>query len=171
VEPCDECGFDFETAQRSEVPRRVTAAAQAIATLLRQEPVHSTRRPEPDRWSMLEYGAHVRDVFLTIRDRLVIGLVEHDPTFKPLYRDERITLALYRADRPSAVAAELDASAAMLVRLFQAIDPESLSRPVQYGFPDPTTRTLLWMGLQAIHEAEHHCKDVRDNLQRLATTQ
>ena len=119
---------------------------------------------------MIEYGAHVRDVFLTIRDRLVIGLVEHDPTFKPLYRNERIKLALYRADTPSAVAAELDAAAAMLVRLFDAIDPGSLSRSVQYGFPDPESRTLLWMGLQAIHEAEHHLGDVRDNLRQVAGT-
>lgn len=47
-----------------------------------------TRRPSPDRWSANEYAAHVRDVLLTIRDRLVIGLVEDNPRFKPVYRDE-----------------------------------------------------------------------------------
>jgi hypothetical protein len=115
MERCEECGFAFEAAQRNEVGRRVTAAAQAIATALIDEPTRSMQRPTPERWSMTEYGAHVRDVLLTIRDRLVIGLVEHDPQFKPMYRDERISLGLYGADTPSAVAAELVAAASMFV--------------------------------------------------------
>jgi DNA-binding helix-hairpin-helix protein with protein kinase domain len=41
---------------------------------------------------------------------------------------------------------------------------------VQYGFPEPAPRTLLWMGLQAIHEAEHHYGDVRENLAQVSKT-
>lgn len=82
---------------------------------------------------MLEYGAHVRDVLVTIRDRLVIGLVEYDPGFKPLCRGERINLGQYSQDTPSAVVAELGAATGMLVRLFGAIEPELLSRSVQCG--------------------------------------
>lgn len=41
---------------------------------------------------------------------------------------------------------------------------------VQYGFPDPQTRTLLWMGLQAIHECEHHLGDIEENARLLAGT-
>jgi len=168
MDRCDGCGFDFGTVQRAEVRSRVTAAAAAIAALLSAEPSHATRRPDADRWSMTEYGAHVRDVLLTIRDRLVIGLVEENPSFKSLYRDERINLGLYEADTPSAIAVELSAAAAMFVRLFDAIQPDMLSRIVQYGYPRPQPRTLLWMGLQAIHEAEHHYGDVKEDLERVS---
>ena len=118
---------------------------------------------------MIEYGAHVRDVLLTVRDRLVIGLVEENPGFKPLYREERISLGLYRADTVSAVAQELDSATSMFGRLFDAIDHQLLSRPVRYGFPDPVPRTLLWMGVQAVHETEHHHGDMKENLRLVAT--
>ena len=116
---------------------------------------------------MLEYGAHVRDVLLTIRDRLVIGLVEDNPGFKSLWRDERVNLGLYRTDTPAAVVQELEAATAMFLRLFAEIDPASLGRVVQYGFPDSTTRTLEWMGQQAVHEVEHHLGDIQENLAQL----
>lgn len=139
-----------------------------MAAILLVEPVRSRRRPSAARWSMIEYGAHVRDVLLTVRDRLVIGLVEEHPDFKPLYRDERISLGLYRTDTVPAVAEELGSAAAMFARLFDAIDPEQLSRSVQYGFPSPADRTLLWMGQQVVHEIEHHLGDIQENL-RLVT--
>ena len=39
------------------------------------------RRPEPEVWSALEYGAHVRDVFSVMLGRLELMLDEDDPTF------------------------------------------------------------------------------------------
>lgn len=167
---CDVCGFDFEVVGRDDVGPRVTTAVESIAALLTDEPKVCLVRPSEQRWSMLEYGAHVRDVLLTLRDRLVIGLVEDDPGFKPLYRDERIDLGLYSDDTLAAVAAELGAATSMFVRLFDAIEPELLSRSVQYGSPNPQPRTLLWMGLQAIHESEHHLTDIRENLQQVKRT-
>ena len=165
METCEGCGFCWEAVAREEIGPRVTAGASAIAALLAAEPQWVEQRPEPERWSMLEYAAHVRDVLLTVRDRLVIGLVEDDPGFKPLYRDERVDLGLYRFDTLAAVATELAAAAAMFVRLFDAIDPGRLSRTVQYGWPAPASRTLLWMGQQAVHEAEHHLRDIREDLE------
>ena len=43
---------------------------------------------------------HVRDVFLVQRDRLYTALVEDTPTFTPMYRDQRVTLARYNAQDP-----------------------------------------------------------------------
>jgi len=167
VERCDECGFDYDATERAEVSVRVRAAAAAIAALLTGAADVAATRPEADRWSVLEYAAHVRDVLITIRDRLVIGLVEDDPGLKPMYRDQRVSFGLYRGDTVDALAPEVVAAAAMLARLFDAIDPDALSRPVQYGFPDPERRTLSWMGRQAVHESEHHLGDMRANVARL----
>ena len=137
--------------------------AAAIAAVLRADVANAHRRPTEDRWSSLEYAAHVRDVMLTIRDRLVIGLVEDHPGFKPLYRDTRVDLGLYRTDTVDALLPELDAGAAMFLRLFAEIDDVALDRPVQYGFPEPATRTLDWMGKQVVHEIEHHLRDIEEN--------
>jgi hypothetical protein len=168
METCPSCGFVWEAVDRDEVGPRCVAAAHEISVLLREATTAALVRPEPERWSAVEYGAHVRDVFLTVRDRLVIGLVEDDPDFKPLYRDERFDLGLYAADTGVDVADEIGPAANMLHRLFEAIDPTLLDRPVQYGWPEPAARTLRWMGQQAVHEAEHHRDDIRENLERVS---
>ncbi len=164
MEACEDCGFAWVQVRRGEIAPRSIAAARQIANVIGANADRARIRPRPERWSALEYAAHVRDVFLTIRDRLVIGLVEDEPGFKPLYRDERVDLGLYKADTATDVAAEVVAAANMLSRLFDAIDTEQLDRIVQYGFPDPTPRTLLWMGQQAVHESEHHLADITENI-------
>jgi hypothetical protein len=121
-------------------------------------------RPSAKRWTATEYAAHVRDVLLTLRDRLVVGLVEDVPTFTAMYRDERVAMGLYRPDTPDAVAGELRAATAMFNRLFEVVDPAQLGREVMYGVPTPVRRSLLWMGQQAVHEVEHHGSDIAENL-------
>ncbi len=164
---CD-CGFGDDSVSMEAVPARARAGADAIAARL-HDGAGAPRRPVPDRWSALEYAAHVRDVLLTVRDRLVIGLVEDRPHFEPMYRDERLSLGLYRADGPGPVALEVVAAAAMFGRLFAAIDPAALGREVHYGFPESTIRTLAWMGRQAVHETEHHLADIVENARRLSS--
>ena len=86
---------------------------------------------------MLEYGAHVRDVLLVLRDRIVVGVVVDNPGFTPMYRDERVDLGMYGRDDPVAVAAELELAGALLTRMIAALSPEQLDRTCQYGYPGP----------------------------------
>jgi DinB superfamily len=158
------CGFAWEAVDREQIGRRVDAGTAEIAALISADADRSAVRPTAQRWSATQYAAHVRDVLSTIRDRLVIGLVEDDPSFKPMYRDERVDLGLYDGDPADAVAGELRSASAMFIRLFDAIDPQLLGRTVQYGVPSPVQRSLLWMGQQAVHEVEHHGADVAENL-------
>lgn len=167
MEWCD-CGFSDASVAAAEIEYRVKSGLAAVEALLLADTERSARRPSDDRWSNVEYAAHVRDVLLTVRDRLVIGLVEDNPGFKPLYREERVELGLYRTDSVEALVPELQAAAAMFLRLFGRIDPQSLDRPVQYGYPRPSTRTLAWMGKQVVHEIEHHLRDIEDNAGTLA---
>ena len=166
---CDVCGFGFSTVSAGEVAKRVSqATSEVIRVLDAATPEEVSFRPDPERWSALEYGAHVRDVHITIRDRIVIGLVEDDPSFKSLYRDERIELGLYAQDTVVSVSQELAASAGMFGRLFDSVATDALSRSVQYGFPNPQPRTILWMGIQAVHETDHHLTDIKENLEQAA---
>lgn len=160
------CGFDFDLIGIDEIEARTTLGVSAIARALTGAGDTARTRPSEDRWSSLEYAAHVRDVMLTIRDRLVIGMVEDNATFKPLYRDERIDFGLYAADTIGDVVAEMRAAAAMFCRLFNAIEADVLERMVQYGHPGPVPRSLEWMGKQVVHEVEHHLGDIIEN-QRL----
>lgn len=140
------------------------AGAHAIGQLLEGSHDRAGVRPSPQRWSAIEYTAHLRDVLITLRDRIVVGLVEELPSFKPMYREERVALGLYGAETPPVAVGELNVAAAMFVRLFDAIDPAQLDRTVQYGFPSPARRSLLWMGQQAVHEVEHHRDDIAEDL-------
>ena len=48
----------------------------------------------------------------------------------------------------------------LLVTTLTAVD-HRIERPIFYGWPREATRTLRWVGAQALHEAEHHLDDVR----------
>ena len=168
MEACDVCGFVWDDVGDAEVAPRIRAGADMLARLLRNAPDVANTRPTAGRWSMLEYGAHVRDVMLVMRDRFVVGIVTENPGFTPMYRDERVDLGMYRGEDPEALATELEVAAALLVRMIEAVPPEQLGRTCQYGYPGPSTRTLRWMAAQAVHEIEHHCHDVEENLTLVA---
>jgi hypothetical protein len=160
VERCEDCGFAWETVPDTDIGPRVVGGAAALAEVLLTDPL-PTERPRAGRWSSLEYAAHLRDVCLHVRDRVVITLVEDEPEFKPLYRDERVDLGLYAADDAGTVARELTGAAALFARTFGTLDPSQLARTGVYAYPTPRSRAVRWMGQQVVHEAEHHLGDVR----------
>lgn len=162
------CGFVWDDVPDADLISRVRTGTEALARLLRGAPDVAATRPAAGRWSMLEYGAHVRDVLLALRERFVLGVVIDNPAFTPMYRDHRVDLGMYRAEEPATVAAELEVAAALLVRMLDALAPEQLDRTCQYGYPGPSTRTLRWMAAQAVHEIEHHLGDVEENLTLVA---
>lgn len=167
MEACEICGFVWESVSENKIAPRISSGANSIAAAIRENAATANVRPEPTRWSILEYGAHVRDVLLHVRDRLIIGLVEDNPAFKPLYRDQRVDMHLYAADTPSIVTNELGMAAALFARTFNATSSEQLDRPCQYVYPTESTRSLRWMGQQVVHEVEHHQGDIAENIRTL----
>ncbi len=168
MESCEGCGFVWDDVPDADVATRLRAGTEMLGRLLRSTPDVASARPTPDRWSMLEYGAHVRDVLLVLRDRFVVGVVADHPEFTPMYRDERVDLGMYRGEDPAALATELEVAAGLLARMLEALTPEQLELTCQYGYPGPSTRTLRWMAAQAVHEVEHHLGDVEENLKLVA---
>lgn len=160
MESCAACGFVWDDVTADDVGPRLIAAAESIATCLRESPAAAEQRPEPAVWSMLEYAGHVRDVIINLRDRIVLGVVEDNPVPKAMFGDARIELGLYATDTPDVAAAELTFVAALFTRTVTALTPDQLARPIFYGWPVPATRTLLWVAAQTVHEAEHHLADV-----------
>jgi S-DNA-T family DNA segregation ATPase FtsK/SpoIIIE len=128
------------------------------------------RRPAADVWSALEYACHVRDVFLVQRDRLYIALVEDKPSFAPMYRDQRATLARYNSQDPEEVAAQLTTAARLIAQAFEGLDAAQLQRFCIYGFPAPAERPVLWIGQHTVHEGEHHFRDIQEGLAHIRVT-
>lgn len=164
LERCAVCAFAWDLVGPEEVGPRIVAGAHGLAQALRAHPGAATRRPAPERWSALEYAAHLRDVLLHVRDRLIIALVEDDPEFTPLYPDRRVDLGLYAVDDVATVGTELEVAAGLFSRTFQQIDEAALRRKGHYLYPTTALRSLTWMAAQVVHEVEHHRDDVDEVL-------
>ncbi|MCU1390610.1 MAG: segregation ATPase FtsK/SpoIIIE, family [Ilumatobacteraceae bacterium] len=121
----------------------------------------SSDRPEPTTWSTIEYACHARDVLFNLRDRIINGLAEDNPTPKPMFNDVRMAAGLYAREEPQRLALEVVVAAGMLARTVELLDPVQLSRTLVYPWPRSADRSLLWVAAQALHELEHHLDDVR----------
>jgi hypothetical protein len=162
MDHCEECGFvyDEESRQPLDGPLRSTAGA-GVALLRSRPPDELRRRPQPGVWSPLEYGCHLRDVLLAQRERVFTTLVEENPTFSPMYRDQRARFARYNEQDPTTVADELDVAVGLFARQVALLDDDQLARRCLYLFPTPALRTLRWVGLHTLHECQHHLLDIR----------
>jgi len=109
----------------------------------------------------------MRDVFMSIRERIVRASIETDSVGSPIYREERVDLGFYRLDEPDEVAKELLAMSRLFVRTFEALPAGFEKRLFAYSTISPQKVTILWAGAQALHECEHHLGDVRENVRLL----
>jgi hypothetical protein len=66
------------------------------------------------------------------------------------------------------VADELAMAVAMFLRTFTDLTDEQLGRTLVYTYPREASRSVLWASAQALHEAEHHLGDARENLTALS---
>ena len=161
---CEGCGCCWSDITPDEVPFRVTAAATSFVEVIERSGHKATLHPSSERWSILEYGAHMRDVFISIRERIIRACVEDEPVGTPMYREERVNLGLYRLETPKTVVVELSAMANVFARTFESLPEDYLSRRLTYSTITPAKVTILWTGAQAVHEVEHHLSDVRENV-------
>jgi len=136
-------------SQGATVAARMAGGGEDLAT-----------RPAPDVWSRLEYGCHVRDVLLMQRDRLYVALVEETPSFKPMYREQRVDFDGYATQEPAAVAHEVAMAIGLIGRAFDRLRDEQWERSLRYNFPEPSTHDVEWMAHHTLHELVHHLRDI-----------
>jgi hypothetical protein len=160
VERCDGCGFEWDAVPVEEIRPRLHAAAEQFRVVFAAGGSRLLERPDPDTWSAVEYGCHVRDVLLNVRDRMIVGLAQDNPTPKPMFAALRVDAGLYAADHPDNLAVEIPIAAGLLDRTLAALTDDQLGRRIFYAWPRPVSRTLRWVAAQALHEAEHHLGDV-----------
>ena len=154
--PCPECGLDTSSFAREDIPAMVRANAAAW-----QEPLGASgaaRRSQPDRWSVLEYGCHVRDVFKLYHYRLGLMLTEDDPLYPNWDQDETAIADRYDTQDPGAVANELAAAAEAVAARFAAISGVQWERLGRRS--DGAVFTVETFGRYFVHDPIHHLYDV-----------
>jgi hypothetical protein len=167
VEHCAECEFTYGLVGPDDLASALrTIARRYRAALFTDRAVERSVRSRPSAgvWSALEYGCHYRDVLLAQRERVLLALVEECPTFAPIYRDQRVELARYSSEDVGTVVGEIEMAADLIAWVFDGLSSVQLARPCIYNYPEPTERTVEWMGDHALHEGAHHLRDIEQGL-------
>ena len=155
--PCAECGFLAADVDPAEIPATLRASTPRWTQALARP--DAAVRPAPSPWSVLEYGAHTRDVHRIFGERLRLILEEDDPLFENWDQDATAVAERYDLQDPAVVATELAEAAEATAARFEAVPDDAWERPGRRsngsGF---TARTL---GTYYVHDVVHHLHDVR----------
>ena len=155
--PCTECGFDAQSFSRDQLGgmiRANAAAWQRVLTGLGDPRV----RPSPAKWSVLEYGCHVRDVLRLYEQRLALMLTQDGPQFPNWDQDATAAEDRYGEQDPVLVAGELATAAEVIAAHFDDLAPGQWQRTGSRS--DGADFTIESFGRYFIHDPVHHLYDV-----------
>jgi hypothetical protein len=161
VERCQQCGFEYDLTQ---APRAILEGVAEFAVMLDSAAADLRTRRQPETWSPLEYGCHLRDVLLVQRERVLTARRMDRPSFRPMGREERVEHDGYAEQEPRDVARQLADAAHLFANVLSRLDPEEWERSVMYNYPRPFERSLRWVAVHTVHEVRHHLLDVRRQL-------
>lgn len=155
---CPECGLDTGSFPHDEVGAMLRANAAEWIALLRGDAAVLRRRPSPEVWSVLEYAAHVRDVFRIYDERLARMLDEDGPLYANWDQDATAVGDRYDTSDPAVVADEIDEAAARLADRFDSVSGDGWNRTGHRS--DGASFTVDSFARYFIHDPIHHLYDV-----------
>lgn len=153
---CPECGYDSSTVRSTDVAEMIRSNAVTWSEVFTRPDVRE--RPSDDRWSPLEYGCHVRDVFRLYDERLRLMLENDDPEYPNWDQDVTAIEDRYREQDPATVAKELRDAAAVLAARFEGVGTEDWQRTGTRS--DGARFTVDTFSRYLIHDPIHHLWDV-----------
>jgi hypothetical protein len=154
---CEDCGFDSTVMEPERAGAMLRANADDWVSLLTSGR-DLAARPAPDKWSPLEYGCHVRDVYRVFGGRLRQMLTEDDPAYANWDQDVTAIEGRYGEQDPRAVAAELRADAGELADAFDAVPDDAWQRTGRRS--DGARFTVATLSRYLLHDPIHHWYDV-----------
>jgi hypothetical protein len=155
--PCDQCGLEAGVVPREQLGERFFVAAEEWVQILRSSPAVEVR-PGPGVWSPLEYGAHVRDLYVITGQRLELMLTSDDAVFADWDQDEAARAGRYGEQDPEQVAEDLETAAQRLVSTVAEIEARAWARGgTRSNGSVFTVETFLQY---VLHDVVHHLWDV-----------
>jgi DinB superfamily len=155
---CDDCGLDTRAVAPTDVAGMVRAVTVSWRDVLAGPDDDVRVRPSPEKWSALEYGCHVRDVFRRFDERLHLMLREADPLFPNWDQDATALDDDYAAQHPIVVADELDAAGARIADSFDTVTGDEWLRTGARS--DGARFTVATFARYFVHDPIHHLYDV-----------
>jgi hypothetical protein len=153
---CDDCGFDASAFPVADTGARVRDNAAAWEVVLQRD--DSAMRSRPDRWSVLEYACHVRDVFRIYDGRLARMLAEDGPHYDNWDQDATAAAETYGSQDPAVVGPELLAAAETVAARFDTVHGDQWQRT---GYrSDGASFTVETFARYFVHDPVHHLWDV-----------
>jgi hypothetical protein len=149
----------------------MSASIESFIEVIAKAGTTVDQRPSDDRWSILEYGGHLRDVILSIRERIVLASILDVPVGTPILRDERIDIGFYTQDAASDVAVELQVATYLFLKTVATLPATFENRLFVYSTKTPIEITIAGAMSNALHECEHHRDDAAENLRLLSSPQ
>jgi hypothetical protein len=154
--PCPECGFETASISREDVPGLLRDNAMSWVLVLAAPDVSA--RPEPGKWSPLEYACHVRDCNRVYDHRLHLMLTEDDPEYPNWDQDETAVASRYNEQNPEQVAVELVEAATVLAARFESVSGDVWRRTGRRS--DGSNFDIESIARYFIHDPLHHLWDV-----------
>lgn len=115
-------------------------------------------RARPDRWSILEYGCHIRDVHRIFEHRVKLMLTEHDPRFPNWDQDTTAIADDYGAQDPGTVATELYEAAGVVADTYDRVPADAWPRRGLRS--NGSEFTIATIAIYHLHDIVHHAYDV-----------
>ena len=157
--PCPECGFAAGAIAREEVPTLLRANAEAWRRYFAETGAEDVRtRPEPAKWSPLEYACHVRDCNKVYLRRVWLMLAEDDPQYPNWDQDATAVEDEYNEQDPDKVFAELVDTTEEIAACFAALSADQWERTGHRG--DGSDFTIESLARYFVHDPIHHLWDV-----------
>lgn len=154
--PCPECGFVASGVTVDEFAGVVRETATALEAGLASP--DAAARPRADRWSVLEYACHVRDVNRIFAQRVRLMLTEDEPVFPNWDQDATAVAEHYGRQDPRVVAGELIQAAAVAAAGYEAVPSGAWGRRGRRS--NGSEFTVESLGRYHLHDLVHHCWDI-----------
>lgn len=152
---CAECGFTGDE-DVSTVPGYVSTSADTWDQVLTRP--DAGIRAHPDRWSDVEYAAHVRDILDLFRERTQLIVSQSAPTLPNFDGDTVAIESDYRNQNPAEVALGLRAATLAYGADLAQITEDQWDRT---GYrSDGREFTVTSLTRYGFHELRHHLQDV-----------
>lgn len=164
MDRCEECGFEYDLEDAVRAGPAIVDGVGEFAVMLSDVYADLRTRRQPQTWSPLEYGCHLRDVLLVQRERVLAARRIDRPSFDPMGRDERVEHDGYGEQDADDVVRQLTDAAYLFANVLSRLSPKDWERTVMYNYPKLFQRSLRWMAVHTVHEVRHHLLDLRRQL-------